>query len=206
MKPTHLAFICLLALLVPQVALAHSPIEGIGNFLNGILHPILIPAHLLLLVALGFHLGQQGNQHIELCLITFALATITGLAISWFVPDTRPFIGIKSVSLVLALASFLGLLVAIKPQLPKLWYGIVALVAGCLLGIDSAQEALMGKDKFIALLGSGIAIYFLVLYAIVIADYANKKDWLKIGIRVIGSWIAASSVFVLVLSYKLSHL
>lgn len=206
MKPSHLAIVCMLALLTPKAALAHSPIEGAGSFLNGLLHPILNPAHLLLLIALGFHLGQQGNQHTEFYVLTFAVSAIIGLTISWFAPEIKLNANVKNVTLVLALAAFLGLLVAIKPKLPKYWFAFITLLAGCLLGIESAQDELLSSDKLIALLGSGIAIYFLVLYPIVIADYANKKEWQTISIRIIGSWVTASCLFVLTLQYKLAHL
>ena len=43
-------------------------------------------------------------------------------------------------------------------------------------------------------------IYLLLLYPIALADYFNKKAWQKIGIRIIGPWVAASSLLVLTLS------
>ena len=40
-------------LLAPTAALAHSPIKDIGAFYGGLLHPLFIPPHVLLLGALG---------------------------------------------------------------------------------------------------------------------------------------------------------
>lgn len=66
--------------------------------------------------------------------------------------------------------------------------------------MDSGQETLSDKEKLVSLFGSGVGIYLLLLYPIALADYFNKKAWQKIGIRIIGSWVAASSLLVLTLS------
>ncbi len=194
MSGKSLSLVCLLALFVPEISQAHSPIEGIGSFYNGLLHPVLVPAHLLLLIAVGLFLGQQGTKRVELALGVFAAATIAGLVMAWFS------IGSGLEMLVMALSAALGLLIAIHPRLALPWCVGIALLAGFLLGIDSAQEALQGKDRFVSLLGSGVAIYFLALYPLALADFFNKKAWQKIGIRIIGSWVAASSLLVLALS------
>ena len=72
------------ALLLPGPALAHSPIPGIGGFYNGLLHPLLVPAHLLALVALGLWLGQQALPRIERALLAFSLLLLAGLALAAF--------------------------------------------------------------------------------------------------------------------------
>ena len=195
MSGKHFALICLLALFIPQTSLAHSSIPGIGNFYNGLLHPVLVPAHLLLLVAIGLFLGQQEPKRVELALAVFAAATLVGLVMAWFS------IGTGWENLVLVLSAVVGLLVAVIPQTALHWCVVIALLAGFFLGIDSAQEELSGKDKFVTLLGNGVAIYFLALYPLVLADYFNKKTWQKIGVRIIGSWIAACSLLVLAFAF-----
>ena len=40
-------------------AQAHVPIEGVGGFYGGLLHPILVPAHALALLALGIFIGRR---------------------------------------------------------------------------------------------------------------------------------------------------
>ncbi len=194
MSGKHFAIICLIALLLPETSLAHSPIQGIGNFYNGLLHPVLVPAHLLLLMAFGLFLGQQGLKRIELALGIFAAATIVGLVLAWFS------IGAGIENLVLVLSAAVGLLVAISLQMALLWCVILALLAGLLLGIDSAQQELSGQDRLASLFGSGVAIYFLALYPMALADYFKRKAWQKIAIRIVGSWIAASSLLVLALA------
>ncbi len=176
--------------------MAHSPIEGLGNFYNGLLHPVLVPAHLLLLVAAGLFLGQQGPKSIPFVLGTFAFAITSGLTVAWFSVAT------ETETYILALSAALGLVIAVGPKVAMHWYIPVTMLAGFLLGMDSAQEELSGREKFVALFGSGIVIYLLILYPMSLAEYLHKKAWQRIGVRVVGSWIAASSLLVLALSFS----
>jgi hypothetical protein len=50
-----------------------------------------------------------------------------------------------------------------------------------------------------SLLGSGIALYLLTLYAMVFAEYFSRHAWQRIGLWVIGSWVAAAALLVLAL-------
>jgi len=194
MKANRFVLVCLLASIAPGTSLAHSPIQGIGDFYNGLLHPLLVPAHLLLLMAVGLFLGQQEHKRIELVLGSYAVAIMLGLTGAWFSVGT----GMETWTL--AASAIIGLLVAARFQSAFWWSLVVVLMAGFLLGIDSAQNELAGKNKLAALFGSAIAIYFLVLYPMALAEYCNRKPWQRIGIRVIGSWVTASSLLVLALS------
>ena len=194
MKTNRLVLVWLLALMVSEPVIAHAPIKGIGSFYNGLLHPILVPAHLFLLVAIGLFLGQQGLKKVEQLLGVFASATLVGFIAAWFSS------GSETETLVLVLSATLGIMIAISPQASFLWCTAMAFLAGLFLGLDSAQEELAGKEKFLSLFGSGVAIYFLFLYSLAMAKSFNNKNWQKIAIRIVGSWIAASSLLVLALS------
>ena len=78
MTPVRLATLLGLAFF-PQLAHAHSPIEGIGDFYNGMLHPLLVPSHVLLLLALGLLRGQQGLRSMRYGLPLFVLTLCVGL-------------------------------------------------------------------------------------------------------------------------------
>ncbi len=187
------AYVLWLALLASDAAFAHSPIEGIGNFYNGLLHPVFVPAHLLLLIAVGLFLGQQGPKPIQTVLGTYAFAIVVGLTGAWFS------IGAEMEAFILVLSTATGLLIAINPEIKLFLCMAIAALTGFFLGIDSAQETLSGKDKLVTLFGSGIAIYFLLLYPMVLADHFKKKAWQRTGIRIVGSWVAASSLLVMAL-------
>ena len=181
---------------VPGIASAHSPIEGINTFYNGLLHPVFVPAHLLLLIALGLFIGQRGMEQNNLAMSAFLVASLTGLVAAWFS------IGMSPEIILVCSSAILGVLVASKLAVAPLWCTIIAAIAGLLIGIDSAQETLSGKEKFFTLLGTGVGVNLLLLYSTGLANYMNGKAWQKIGVRILGSWVAASSLLVLVLSFS----
>jgi urease accessory protein len=197
MSAKRYAIVCLLALAVCEPALAHSPIKGIGNFYNGLLHPLFVPAHLLLLIALGLLIGQKGIYENRAAVAVFLVTTAIGLFGAWFS------IGGEMEILLLSAAAIIGLLIASNLSIGNYLSAIIAALVGFFIGIDSAQETLSGKVKLVTLIGSGVGIYLLLLYSMGFADYFNKKLWQKIGVRVIGSWVAASSLLVLALSFSL---
>lgn len=194
MSNKRFSLFLLIALAVPEISFAHSPIEGLGNFYNGLLHPVFVPAHLLLLIATGLLIGQQQLENLELILGTFVVAALSGLTLAWFS------VGEGAEIYILGLSTALGLLVAIGLNMNWLWPVIIALLAGFLIGIDSAQQELSGKDKLVTLFGNAVAIYFIALYVMFLVDQFNKQEWQKIGIRIIGSWVAASSLLVVALT------
>jgi len=181
-------------LLIPEIVFAHAPLEGLGSFYNGLLHSLFIPAHLLLLLALGLFIGQKGFDNNQSSLAIFAIGVFSGLILAGFS------FAVEMENYLLAGALILGILVALELHLSSKWVSLLAFSGGLFLGMDSTQETLFGKDKVAALLGTGVGLYFLQLYPIALADYFNKKAWQKIGIRVIGSWITAISFLVLALA------
>jgi hydrogenase/urease accessory protein HupE len=192
------ALACLVLLLAPAVALAHSPVKGIGNFYGGLLHPVLIPAHVLLLSALGLLLGQQAPRENQFPLLIFLVFTVTGLVVAG---NSN---GGKFETVQLLVAGAIGLLVAINPQIPVLLRSLASAITALLIGIDSGQAELVAAPLFAALLGTGLGMCVFLLGAMSIADFCRARPWQKIGIRVIGSWIAASALLVLSLSVSVA--
>jgi hydrogenase/urease accessory protein HupE len=183
-------------LVIPKFSLAHSPIEGIDKFYGGLLHPVFVPAHLLLLIALGLFIGQRGAKDNQSAVLVFVVAVAVGLIAAWFS------VGNSLEVLILSGAALVGILIVSSFAVNRLLCALIAALAGLLLGADSAQDTLSDKEKFVSLLGNGLGLYLLFLYPMGLADIFNKKPWQKIGVRVIGSWIAASSLLVLALSYS----
>jgi urease accessory protein len=183
-------------LLLPGVALAHSPIPGIGGFYNGLLHPLLVPAHLLALVALGLWLGQQALPRIQDALLSFSLLLLAGLVLAAFAPP-----GGGQTSLLLSCALGLGLLVAAASPVPRYAAAAVAGVVALLVGLDSAPEAGGMRTRLIVLAGVGVGVHLLLLNVVALTSYA-QKPWLKVGVRVLGSWSAASALMVLALALR----
>jgi len=183
-------------MLLPQLALAHSPIKGIGDFLNGMLHPLLVPAQVLIILALGLWYGQHQSAENKVSVLAFLFATIAGLVVSGFSMTA-------DVSVLLLIgATVIGLIIISGISAPQGFYIFLGISAGFIVGLDSAQESLAGKAKIISLFGSGVGIYFLLLYVMAISETLSVKHWQIIAVRVIASWLSASAMMVLALSFS----
>ena len=192
---------CLAAILAlgwafPIQALAHVPFAGLNDLYNGLLHPVVVPAHLLLVISAGLFLGKHGARVVPPSFLVFCLFTFTGLA------ATLLSIGGIGERYLLGIAAVVGLLIAANIRLPLALCLLVAALAAVLLGLDSSQDVLVGRAKFFSLLGSGLGLCFLFLYPLAFADYFGDKNWQKIGVRIVGSWVAASAILVLALSLQ----
>jgi urease accessory protein len=193
MTTTVKALFLLASLAVPSSASAHTSIEGVENFYSGLLHPVFVPAQLLLLIALGLFIGQRGAAKNQVAIAALLVATVVGLFAAWF-----ELAGEIQVYLFSG-AAITGLLVASNLALSPYGCALITSSAGLIVGLDSAQETLSGVDKLVALSGSGVGIFLIFLYSMILAERLSDKNWKKIGVRIMGSWLAASSLLVLVL-------
>lgn len=177
-------------LAAPAPAFAHSPIEGMNDFYNGVLHPALVPSQLMLLIALGLYLGQRDVAQNQPPIASFLVAAALGLMVTGFTP-------IVDLQLpVLATTIVVGALVAADWQWGRLGRMALGLVAGLLLGLDSAQESLTGLTRLVALFGCYIGMTLLLIFPMALADRFNQQEWQRIGVRVVGSWLVAAGVMV----------
>jgi len=183
-----------LAATVPAVAEAHTPIEGLGDFYNGMLHPVVVPAHLLALLGIGLLIGRQPQAALQPAALAFLAATTLGLlgaGLGW---------SVNAETLLLAGAAISGLLLAWGSPLPG-WLGTASGIAlGFAIGTDSGQGITESQAVAAALTGTGVAVYLLFLYALAVSDTLRKYQWQQVAIRVAGSWIAASAIMVIALT------
>jgi hydrogenase/urease accessory protein HupE len=187
----------IVGLCLPVAASAHSPIKGMGDFFNGMIHPLLVPAQVLIILALGLLFGQhQPNQH-KTTILLFLGATSAGLITSNFISH------VEIATLLLVGAASIGLLVAGGLKIPWAVFIPIGIVVGFILGIDSTPEQLSHKAKITSLFGSGVGIYFLLLYIMAISESLSIKHWQTVAVRIVASWVSASALMVLALT--LSH-
>jgi hydrogenase/urease accessory protein HupE len=191
--PPFLTLIILLSAGSP--ALAHVSAGGIVDSYSGLLHPFTEPLHIITLLGLGFLLTQQDKSTPPVGWLAFCIASLSGL-IAYSLGLT------PSVSPVLfPLAILIGMLVAIRPALPRRFCILLSIIAGFTLGLDSIGET-SGPGKLVITIfstttGLGIALLMVIGWG----DYFTR-DWQKIGIRVVGSWIAASALLVFALGLR----
>jgi urease accessory protein len=189
------ALIAAALVLLAAPAQAHPPPLGIPGYFGGFLHPMFVPAHLMAVLALGLLIGQQRPQWGKAALAAYVLALLAGLtAIAFaFVPE-------RAGEAVLACAAVCGALTAAAPRLHGAIGGALAALTGLALALDSPPEVVSLREANLMLLGTAVGGTLLLL---AIAGVAARltRDWQRIGIRIAGSWIAASAVLVLALRF-----
>jgi urease accessory protein len=171
-------------------AAAHSPIKGIGVFYNGLLHPLLVPAHLLALVAVGLLVGQHAPRQSRVALPAFVLAAAAALALTGTMPSV-----LRWPPLAVALAAGLAVAAGRVPG-PTSW--ILAVAAAAAVALDSKPDAIPADQAWLALSGTGLGAALVIIYLGGLATWLDRP-WQRIAIRALGSWIAASAMLVLTL-------
>jgi urease accessory protein len=171
---------------------AHNVI-GVGGFYGGLLHPALVPAHALAIVALGLLAGQQTPPHSRGLVALFGLAHMAGIMaiVLAFAPDDPDLV-------LLAVAALAGIGVAIAHPLSALVTGPLVAVAGIAIMLDSVPQEIFMLATFLALTATAIAAV-VIMTAVVAIALRLKHGWPAIAVRVVGSWIAASAILVLAL-------
>ena len=163
--------------------------EGLGGFYGGLLHPLLTPTHALALLGLGLLLGEQQKRWLPLTLFASALAAgLTALALA--VGET------PAGTVLLACTAISGALVAAAFPLPLVLLGTLAAAMGAAIGLDSPPEVVSLQEAIVMLIGTGLgAVIALGLVAEGAARMA--REWQRIGVRVLGSWTAASALLAI---------
>ena len=166
-----------------------------SHLLGGLLHPIAVPAHAIALLALGLLISQQRVRARVVAIVLFVVALIAGLgAIVGGVGPT------SALDVLLAATALTGLLVALGRPMPiAVCAPLAAIIAGT-LGLDSPPEVLAISDATMMLIGTGIGAAVALAIVVLCASYLTAQ-WQRIGMRILGSWIAASAILVLALRF-----
>lgn len=167
----------------------------LGGFFAGLFHPALTPTHALALVGLGLLIGQQpaGKRWGPVALFAVALA-IGLVALALAVGET------PADDVLLGAVAITGVLVAAALRLPLPLLGPLAAVMGVAIGLDSPPEVISLEAAVAMLIGTGVGA--VVALCLVIAGAAwLTRDWQQIGIRVLGSWTAASALLAIAVRF-----
>jgi hydrogenase/urease accessory protein HupE len=201
MKSGKVAARCALStvtLFLPAAARAHTTIQGMNEFVSGAAHPILTPAHVLIVIGLGLLAGQQPFSWLKMSMIGLMAASALALGLT-----TMTWVTAVYPPALISFAFILGVFVAADLKAP-VWSGIlIFVIGGTVIGLDSKSDAGSRPAMVKTLIGTWASLALLVFD---IAYYASmgiqRKKWLAIGVRVIGSWILAISVLMLAFFLK----
>ena len=189
--------IALVFLLIPGAALAHAPFSGAGGFYGGLLHPWFVPAHLMAIVATAAVIAQQGSPWNWSMHWQAPTAFAIGLA-AGFIAVAGAYAPELSGEAVLAVAAIAGLLTALARPLRAILVVAISAASGAAVALDSPPDVITLREAIVIQLGTFCGAILLMAAALEGASRL-RRDWQRIGIRILGSWIAASAVLVLAL-------
>jgi hypothetical protein len=164
-------------------------------FAGGFLNPLTIPAHVLAWLGLGLLIGSQPGGRLipALC---FAAGLAGGLVAIARAVGLSP-----ALDVLLVISAVSGALVALAVALPQALSATIAVIAGLALGLDSPPQTISIVEATTALIGTGLAAC-LTLTIVVTVTSRLTRGWQHLGLRILGSWIAASAILVLALRFS----
>ena len=193
--PMRSLLVLLLGLMLPMSVWAiGSP--STNFFMKGFYHPMMVPAHIIALFALGLLLGQQGWRAIKVVVPTFVLALIASLIMTRY--QSAPW---EAELVLLPLAAITGLLVVIKLNLGPVVPLLISIIAAVVIGMDSAVPRIPGLQAakiYSHLTGSGIFASGLLL-VISLISVSLRKLLDGVILRILGAWSTAGAVLVVTL-------
>lgn len=163
----------------------------IGGFVSG-LTQVLFPTHLLVVVALGLLIGQ-GARNLPVQLTCLMLGLLIGSATIAFAIRETP-----AANALLVLAAAAGLAVALAWTPPLVLVGVATALVGAGLALNTPPQALTIRVAIVEQIATALAVLVTLALVATIAGQAARQ-WQRIGVRVVGSWIAASAILVLAL-------
>ncbi len=167
----------------PTPSSAHLVTTGMGPVYDGIGHLLLTPEDLVPALALALYAGLRGA--------TAGRRTIFLLPLAWSVGGIAGSALTRLPALPLSAVSFLvlGGLVAADLRLPDAAVATLAGALGLAHGIATGAALREGAGA-LGLLGIAAMLFVLVTLASALV-VSLRRDWARIAVRVVGSWIAA---------------
>lgn len=168
-----------------------APFDAVHAFYAGFVHPLQVPAHVLALIGAALVAGRRGSWRLALAGFVSGLALgfaalIDAVAFDWAEEG------------LLAATFVSGALAALARPLPAVLPCALCLALGTALALDSPPEVATIGEANVVLLGTWCGASAVVA-ALARAAALMSRDWQRTGLRILGSWIAASAALVLAL-------
>lgn len=170
---------------------AHLVNTGFGTFYDGVAHLFMTPSDIFVVLGIGLLAGLSGPRSSRGAIIALPAAWLTGEMIGSIYPATITLPWLTTLSF-----GTVGILVALNASMPRTLLLMLACGAGLLHGfVNGATMGAAGTDR-LGMLGAAIAVF--VTVALVAAQVVNLRAlWLRIVVRVAGSWIAAIGILMI---------
>ncbi|MGH8174209.1 MAG: HupE/UreJ family protein [Rhodanobacteraceae bacterium] len=199
MKRTHRAALRALAAwlcVFPLSASAHLTSSGMGPIYDGLLHFVLSPEDLVPVLALAMFVGLRGPAYARRALLAVPVSWFAGCVLGTSL-NFAPAWPIAPLSFVV-----FGGLVALDAKVSLRTMTVFA----CALGLVHGCMNGTGMRWSLSLIGAyaGLIAGIAVVVALVSAGVLRlRQPWMRIAVRVAGSWIVASGL--LLFGWSLRH-
>jgi len=175
---------------------------SISGFLQGLLHPLQTPSHLILLLGLSLLLGQQTKT---LPPLFKYVALLTVSVVIGFIFNQTQNINWNNELILLVIALSIGLITLLRPQISlnqtRLLLILAVVSTGIMLGLDTQPIIIPGMRGISInswLMGSASSIVSLTLL-LGLCCFGLRRYFNGMILRIASSWIATSAIFVLTL-------
>jgi len=177
--------------LLLALPLAHLMPTGLGPWGDGMARLVLQPTDLLLLIALVLLAAQGGRACADRLPLLFPVAWLLG-GVAGLSLGTELLLALPCMVAITAI----GFLVALEVRLRPLTFLVLSTGLAIAFGIVAGSALAGHQGALPALLGEAVAIA--VLATLLLLPLAPPHPrWLAMGLRVGGSWIAASGLLML---------
>jgi urease accessory protein len=178
--------------------IAHLVSTGLGPVYDGIGHLLTTPEDLVPVIALALYAGLRGAKAGRLALFLLPLAWLAGGLAGLRLPAAGA-IAAPSLSFLL-----LGALAAADLRLPSSAVASLAAVVGLVNGFSNGA-AFAGAGPGAAGLAGVAAALFVVVSLVSAFVVSLERPWMRVAVRVAGSWIAAVGLLLLGWSLRLAR-
>jgi len=190
-RTTTVSLAALACALLPTPAEAHLVTTGLGPIYDGISHVLMSPDDLVPILAMALLAGLNGP--------VAGRQTLFALTGAWVVGGLAGFVaGHAFLPPAVTTASFLlvGALTAADRRLSPAVVSAVAIALGLVHGWLNGAGIAESQREPLALAGVGGAIFVLVALAASLV-VSLRAEWMRIVVRVAGSWVAAIGLLML---------
>ena len=183
-----IALVGLIAL--PGTAEAHLNTTGLGPVYDGLVHFVVSPEDFVPVLALALFAGLRGKQHGRRVMFLVPVAWLIGGLLG---------LNFKANANSLLPAAFflvLGILVAVDARLSPGTTTLLAILLGLFQGLLNGTSIGQPFNGVFALLGMVSAVFILIALTSALVS-SLQRPWTRIGVRVVGSWIAACGLLLI---------
>lgn len=186
--------LAVLAALSPGIAHAHLVGLAFGDFYAGSLHLMLAPEHIAAMLIVGLIGAQQTLAVARMGLIGLPAGLILGCLLAWSWNSGLP--TDPAIAASLAIGGAVGIFALRLSALPML---LIASAMGAIHGYANGVSAAEAPvDTFLYLSGIATAGAVLGTLGLAVATaLMGWQSWIRLGSRVLSSWVATVGVMML---------